>query len=110
MPGGELQRIRDIYLRFTRDYPPYPGGEAEKWYQVVVQFLNETGADVITSSIVTAEERALELGLSSKYIAALTESLRSDFRAVSDNDFAVLLLTSSSEERIEALKKIGVWK
>ena len=104
-PAG-VQRLRDLYMDdWHSGKNAYPGGEAERWFHLVLDFLSIRGDEVISGALREQEERVINLGLSQEYLHILgtivTKSPQHD-----EYDHGVLVLTASPEERAEALYRV----
>ncbi len=100
-----LIKLQDLWLNYFHQGKRFKGGNAEQWFNVVVDFLSMRGDEIIPGALREQEERIITLGLSQEYMATLSEVVYSA-GARTEYDKAVLVLTATPEERAEALQKV----
>lgn len=100
-----LIKLNDLYLADFHQGTKWPGSNAERWFNMVLDFLSIRGDEVIPFVLREQEERVIMLGKSQEYMAALTDIVYSG-GCRTEYDKAVLVLTASPEERAQALNFI----
>ncbi len=99
-------RLRDIWLdHFHNDNDFLELPVEVKWFTAVSQLQDERGDEVFSGELRDREHRLIELGLSQEYMAALADIVCSE-GARTEYDKAVLILTASPAERLEALAAV----
>ena len=102
-PKG-IRKIEELWLNDFHSKVA-SGSNAERWFNVVLDFLSLRGDEVIPGTRREQEERIINLGKSQEYLAALADVVQTSPQH-NDYDKTVMVLTATPEERTEALKKV----
>ena len=102
----ELRELQDMWLDDFHKVSIPEGGNAQRWFQVVVDFLlNRRGDDIVPLTLKQLEFNVIEKGLSQEYMSALAATIDDTF-CKTEYDKAVFVLTASPEERMNALELV----
>ena len=101
----ELRQIQDIWSRYFHAGTQFEGGNTEQWYHTFMDFIEQSGAEVVPGEVRQREELVLRLGKSQEYLAALAEVVDHSPK-LNDYEQAVMVLTATPEERAAALEKV----
>ena len=102
-PKG-IRKIEELWLNDFHSKLA-SGSNAERWLNVILDFLSMRGDEVVPGALREQEERIITLGKSQEYLAALAEVVESSPQH-NDYDKTVMVLTATPEERAEALNKV----
>ena len=95
-------RIRSIWLDHWNK-KTVPSMEVA-WFDVIVDYLNYVGYNLITPEVEELELIVSEKGLSEDYYGALAEYTKLPFEDMTEGEKFIHLLHASSEDRLKALK------
>lgn len=101
-----IRKLEDMWLSCWHERPDkYTGGNAERWFNIVVDFLSARGDELMPRELRDREIRVIQAGRSKEYLAALAEIV--DFSPEhNEYDQTVLVVTATPEERAAALEKV----
>lgn len=103
----ELHQLSDLWLGYWEASPEqFQGGNAEMWFNAVMDFLEQSGAEVFTRELREREFKMMADGKAQEYAAALKDVVEAT-HARSEYELAILVLTASPDEREVALAKVG---
>ncbi len=99
-----LRRLEDLWMqRFHAGLAN--GGNAERWFHVVLDFLSIRGDEVHPGVLVDQTHKIIERGLSQELMSALSDLVECS-GCHTEYDKAVLVLTATPEQRAEAIAKV----
>ncbi len=99
-----VSTLKQNYERFWHQELRLEYGVTEIWYKSVLHHLEKEGHDLVPSHIRQLEEKIIRRGLAKEYLASLIEI--TDCDGLEDEAKLLALSIASSEERLEALKKL----
>lgn len=100
MRAKDLSHFRELYLRmFSREAPP--NAIISEMYEVFLEFLADSGHDLLPPELKDAERMIIKSGLVKQYFLALCEGQEE----LSDSDTLIYLVTAKPSQRIRAISK-----
>jgi len=101
---NDIHKIKYLFTERWREKLRYDWGNAEIWYESVLDFLAVRKYDIISPDIRNTEEKLMRRGLAKEYLASLLEVVSTT--DLDDEARLLALSLATAEERLEALEKV----
>lgn len=106
--SSDVNDIRSIYMAYYIQKRDPPFGEPQRWFNVIVDFLQRKGWDVCRPELLSLEDRILKEELTEKYVKVLMDSF-AHHDAISEHEKLFLLITMGSDlRRATAVETLGI--
>jgi len=101
--SAELYQLEQMYLARFHEKGVRHNEFSRHWFNVVLDYLETTGHEVVPKALIDAEESLLKHGLASEYFAALAEGVGAHKPNVDADTGAILVVTATVDERAAAV-------
>lgn len=104
----DLIDLKALYQAYFQHSAPPAGGQAEIWYNVVIDFLQRKGWDVCNPHVQELEDRIRSYELQDKYVATLMASFDPQAECTENEKVFELIVMGSELRRDAAIEALGI--
>jgi hypothetical protein len=106
LTSSQFYELEQMILSRFMDKGEGQRGLTSLWLNGILDYFEVKGHQVIPGDIIEAEESLIKVGLAKEYFAALAEVVGANKPGVTEDNGALLIITSNAEERAKAIEKV----